>query len=138
MLATVWDFLEGRAQEGEGDSPLPSSPSPPSSKPTNIAVFNLSSTRRPDLRDARVREQLGTWVPERFLAVAEAVQEGLMDGRDGGGARGDDDDDNIPTLYVAGDVDACRACNVDRVRGWKGENRQSVWMGACACVRMRV
>lgn len=98
VLATAWDFLEG---EHAGSTATDAS-----SSTTKIAAFNLTSTRRPDLGDARVRQRLAGWVPERFLKAAEAVQRaGFLQG-------GVD----MPTLVVGGDVDACRVCNVDSVR----------------------
>lgn len=108
VLATAWDFLEGESTATAAAASSSSS----STATTNIAVFNLSSTRRPNLRDARVRQRLTAWVPERFLRAAEEVQgAGFLE------AAPREGDVNLPTLVVGGDVDACRVCNVDSVSG---------------------
>ena len=91
-------------------------------------MFNVSSTRRLDLADPRVRGELQVWVPERFLRAAEAVQssglvqqqqqqqpEGEGEGEGEGEAALLMRDRDPPTLYVGSDVDVCRVCHVDSV-----------------------
>jgi hypothetical protein len=120
VLATAWDFLEGRAQAIQQQQQSEAS----DSTTTKVAVFNTTSTRRPNLANPRVRGRLQAWVPERFLQAAEVVQSSMPQ------QPHEAVSPDPPTLYVGGGVDVCRVCHVDSVseeREGRRKARRWLW-----------